>query len=111
MGVTPGAVSQFGIELAFWSRGLEADAVARIRLSKTKHYLVDNVRCTRLSDFRRAVNDKMRWGTNRFGWVCEASCVEIDMDSPESSPSWLVHSRLPPFRKERGRMGHPVLCV
>jgi hypothetical protein len=28
-----------------------------------------------------------------------------------SSSGMNMHSRLPPFRTERGRMGHPLLCV
>ena len=27
---------------------------------------------------------------------------------PESSRSWRVRSRLPPFRTQRGRVGHPL---
>jgi hypothetical protein len=55
MGVAAEVTSRFGTKLAFWSRGPEA-AAARVRLSKTKYYLVDNTGCTRLSDSRRAVS-------------------------------------------------------
>jgi hypothetical protein len=39
MGVAAEVTSRFGTKLAFWSRGPEAAAAARVRLSKTKYYL------------------------------------------------------------------------
>ena len=48
-------------------RRLEATAISWVRLSKIDDYLVDNVRCNRLSDLGHAVNDKGRCGTGSSG--------------------------------------------
>jgi len=100
MGVTAGETSRFGTKLAFWSRGSEA-AAARVRLSKIKYYLVDNVRCTRLSDFGAAVNDKTRCGTDGSGGCAVDALAEL----PASKVIWTV--RNPRLRGSCVLASHP----
>jgi hypothetical protein len=101
MGVTAGAASHFGAKMAIWSRGPEAAAAVRVRLSKIRYYLVDNVRSTRLSDLRRAVNDKIRCGNDASGGCAFDALVGL----PASKVTWTV--RNPPVRGYCVPASHP----